>query len=108
MTHTVTISIGRNVRGVPMAPERWDAFRGAVRAELVVTYGTGTGGGQYESSSNADTSESAEESFLALGLVEDIDTVRAHLAALAAEYEQDAIGLVAVAGTDTLVTAVAS
>lgn len=107
MTHTVSISIGRNVRGVPMEPARWDAFRGAVRTVLTVTYGTGLGGGQYVSAEDASTSEDAEETFLALGQVEDLDGTRARLAALAAAYEQDAIGLLAVAGTDTLVQAVA-
>ena len=107
MTHTVSISIGRNVRGVPMAPERWDAFRDAVRTTLAVTYGTGVGGGQYVSAGDVTTSEDAEETFLALGLVDDLASTRARLAALAAAYEQDAIGLLAVAGTDTLVTAVA-
>jgi hypothetical protein len=40
-------------------------------------------------------------------LVDDLAGTRARLAALAAAYEQDAIGLLAVAGTDTLVQAVA-
>jgi hypothetical protein len=90
-----------------MAPERWDAFRDAVRTTLAVTYGTGVGGGQYVSAGDVTTSEDAEETFLALGLVDDLASTRARLAALAAAYEQDAIGLLAVAGTDTLVPAVA-
>lgn len=105
MTHTVTISIGRNDgpdtralgRAVPMAPERWDAFRDAVATSVDVVYGTGHGVGTWEGVS--------EDTFLLVGTVENVTQLRAKLAELAADYRQDAIGLVAQAGVDTMVSA---
>jgi hypothetical protein len=105
MTHTVTISIGRNDGpltrelgvAVPMLPHLWDAFQGSVTAVLTATYGTAHGVGEWDGI--------AEDTFLVIGQVENLEEVRAKLAALAAEYRQDAIGLVAQSGTDTEVRA---
>lgn len=102
---TVTVTIGRNDgpatrearSAVPMSPEVWDAFQIDVRATLDVVYGTGTGTGEWDGI--------AEDTFLAVGLVSDLDRVKARLAQLAADYRQDAIGLVAQVGTDTQVEA---
>ena len=102
---TVTVTIGRNDgpatratrSAVPMSPEVWDAFQIDVRATFDVVYGTGTGTGEWDGIT--------EDTFLAVGLVSDLDRVKARLAQLAADYRQDAIGLVAQVGTDTQVTA---
>jgi len=96
-THTVALTIGRNIGTVPMAPHDWHAFKDAITATLAITYGTGNGRGEWDGVS--------EETFFAVGVVSDIDTVRAHLATLARTYHQDAIGCVAMAGTDSAVTA---
>jgi hypothetical protein len=105
MTHTVTISIGRNDgpatrslgRAVPMAPPEWDSFRESITLAVDVVYGTGHGTGEWEGVT--------EETFLLVGVVADVVALRARLAVLAAEYRQDAIGLVAQLGTDTAVSA---
>jgi len=102
---TVTVTIGRNDgpatrqarSAVPMSPEVWDAFQTDVRATLDTVYGTGTGTGEWDGI--------AEDTFLAVGVVSDLGRVKARLAELAADYHQDAIGLVAQAGNDTQVTA---
>lgn len=102
---TVTVTIGRNDgpatrearSAVPMSLEIWDAFQTDVRASLDVVYGTGTGVGEWDGIT--------EDTFLAVGLVSDLGRVKTRLAELAADYRQDAIGLVTQVGTDTQVRA---
>lgn len=94
--HTVALTIGRNIGATPMPAPRWDAFRAAITTTLTITYGTGTGRGEWDGIS--------EETFMAVGVVLNIDAVRTRLANLAREFEQDAIGCVAMAGTDSAVT----
>jgi hypothetical protein len=98
---TVTVSIGRNVGDEPLSPDRWLAFKYAVRSGLgedATVYVDGAASiGQWQGVSE----ESAT-------WVADIEETRAallsrHLAKVALEYGQDAIALTL--GETRLVTA---
>jgi len=82
-----------------MTEPTWMAFRNAITTELTTVYGTGTGRGEWDGV--------GEDTFFAVGIAGDVDALRARLAHLAAQYKQDAIGCVAMAGTDSAVMAVA-
>lgn len=99
MTHTVSVSFGRNIGHTPMPDQEWARFRESV-IELVPTrYGV------FTSDAGTWQDDVVEESALVLGTVTDqeLARLRDRLAELAAEYKQDAIGLIVQDGTDTLI-----
>lgn len=84
MAEYIGVSIGRNVGETPMSASRWAQFRAEVAAlgDLqAVKVGTAEWEGVREDSATLEL------------LVDDLDAIRPELAAIAAKYDQDAVGL---------------
>jgi hypothetical protein len=96
-THTVALTIGRNIGNAPMAAHEWDTFRTELGGCLAQVFGSADGRGEWDGVE--------EDTHYVVGLAVDVDALRARLAELGAAYSQDAIGCVAMAGTDSTVMA---
>ena len=101
--YTVSVSIGRNVGDEPLHAVEWAEFRDRVAGLLGTVYGAATGRGEWI---GEDGRIVHEDTYVVTGTTGDLAGLRADLAVLGGFYGQEAVGLIAQEGTDTLVSGV--
>lgn len=108
MKHTVVVTIGRNIGGTPMPSLMWQQFKADVMYVLNECHADVIQRPHIVSKTDAlgcwegvICEEAA--AFVAFIDSRDLPTPIPHLRTLAAEYSQDAIGWLVVAGTENLI-----
>ena len=109
-THTIIITIGRNVGGKPMNTVRWQKFKSDILGALASHEATLLQQPQMGNMRAHDQigwwegKQEAAATFVAFIHRRELANLRRWLSGLAEYYDQDAIGFIAAVGTDHLVT----